>query len=277
MSLLKDSVRRIAPGLFRMLKNAHKRREFRLKHGGSEYRAKTALVRNHGKKVIHGPFAGMAYGDNVLCSAYVAKLVGSYEEELHSIVEEVIEKAPGRVIDIGCAEGYYAVGFGRRLPNAEIYAFDIEEEAQGYCADLAKLNRISARVHIGGLCTPERLEELTRTPAFVLCDCEGCEQDLLDPAKTPGLAHCTLLIELHDFLIPGLTPCLTARFSATHTVQLIDTEERDPARYGILSSIPAADRYNAVREGRPAAMQWAYLTPIVPATAVSAQNKKAGQ
>jgi predicted O-methyltransferase YrrM len=273
MSILKDSVRRLAPGLFRALKNVYKQREFRTKHGGSEYRAKVALVGQYGKKVILGPFAGMAYGDNVFCSAYVAKLVGSYEEELHPIVEEILQNKPTRVIDIGCAEGYYAVGFGRCLPEAQIYAFDVEEEAQGYCADLAKRNGILDRVHISGLCTPETLTDLTRTPAFVLCDCEGCEQDVLDPVKTPTLAHCTLLIELHDFIFPGLTPCLVARFEKTHKVQLIDTVERDPAKYTVLSNVAPADRYPAVREGRPAAMQWAYLTPLAPETA---QNAKVG-
>ncbi|MCW3051906.1 MAG: hypothetical protein JWN14_1076 [Chthonomonadales bacterium] len=276
MSLLKDGVKRVAPGLFRALKNVYKQREFRTKHGGSEYRAKMALVNEYGKKVIQGPFAGMAYGDNVLCSAYVAKLVGSYEEELHPIVEEIIQSKPTRVIDIGCAEGYYAVGFGTRLPNAEVYAFDIEEEAQGYCADLAKLNRIQDRVHISGLCTPETLVELTRTPAFVLCDCEGCEQDVLDPAKTPSLAHCILLIELHDFIIPGLTPCLVARFEKTHRVQLIDTVERDPAKYAVLHNVEEADRYPAVREGRPAAMQWAYLTPLASGATGSARKAQGG-
>jgi predicted O-methyltransferase YrrM len=261
MTLLKDSVRRMAPGLFRIFKNAYKRRQFRLNHGGSEYRAKMALVREYGKKIIRGPFAGMAYGDNVLCSAYVAKLVGSYEEELHPIIEKVIENGPARILDIGCAEGYYAVGFSTRLPNAQIYAYDIEPEAQTYCSDLAKLNGVSGRVHVGGLCTLETLNELVGTPAFILCDCEGCEQDLLDPEKTPGLAHCTLLIELHDFLVPGLTPCLVARFSKTHTVQLIDTQERDPTKYDVLSNVEEKDRYAAVREGRPAAMQWAYITP----------------
>jgi predicted O-methyltransferase YrrM len=276
MSLLKESVRRVAPGLFRALKNVYKQREFRHKHGGSEYRAKMALVGQYGKKVILGPFAGMAYGDNVLCSAYVAKLVGSYEEELHPIVEEILQSKPTRVIDIGCAEGYYAVGFARRLPEAQVYAFDIDTDAQGYCADLAKLNGISDRVHINGLCTPETLVELTSAPAFVLCDCEGCEHVILDPAKTPGLAHCTLLIELHDFLVPGLTPCLVARFEKTHTVQLIDTMERDPTKYTVLSNVLPEDRYPAVREGRPAAMQWAYLTPLGAGAQGSAQNAKGG-
>ena len=276
MSSLKEGVKRMAPGLFRALKNAYKQREFRTKHNGSEYRAKMALVNEYGKKVIQGPFAGMAYGDNVNCSAYVPKLVGSYEEELHPVVEEILQSQPTRVIDIGCAEGYYAVGFGTRLPNAQVYAFDIDEESQSYCADLAKLNNIRNRVHVGGLCSPETLVELTKTPAFVLCDCEGCEQELLDPAKTPSLAHCTLLIELHDFIVPGLTPCLVARFEKTHKVVLIDTVERDPSKYAVLHNVQEADRYPAVREGRPAAMQWAYLTPLASEATGSAQNAKGG-
>ena len=66
------------------------------------YRAKQALVKHYGKKVITGPFQEMRYGDNVACSAYVAKLVGSYEE-LHAVIEQIIQTPYKAVIDIGCA------------------------------------------------------------------------------------------------------------------------------------------------------------------------------
>jgi hypothetical protein len=40
-------------------------------------------------------------------------------------------------------EGYYAVGFALRMPDAIVYAFDIDPTAQHYCANLAKLNCVS--------------------------------------------------------------------------------------------------------------------------------------
>ena len=258
---MKQFLKKLAPGLFSKLKSIKKRRQFRLGHGGSEYRAKVALVRAHGLKILTGPFAGMDYGDDVACSAYVAKLVGSYEEELHDAIAAIVADQPTTVIDVGCAEGYYAVGFARLLPNATIYAYDTDIEAQQFCRELAKRNNVADRVRINGFCDHAELRKLTTSPAFILSDCEGFELELLNPQHVTGLSLCTMLIELHDFLSPGLTATLTHRFENTHRITLINTQDRDPNKYEVLKPVLEADRRFAVREGRPAAMQWAYLEP----------------
>ena len=65
-----------------------------------------------------------------MLSSCVPKLIGSYEEEVHLIIEEIIRRRYSIVVNIGCAEGYYAVGFALRIPDAIVYAFDIETTAQ---------------------------------------------------------------------------------------------------------------------------------------------------
>jgi hypothetical protein len=71
------------------------------------------FVDNQGTTVLHGPFAGLMYPRDLLLAqadAPIAKLLGTYEQELHPVFEEVIAKQPRTIIDIGAAEGYYAVG-----------------------------------------------------------------------------------------------------------------------------------------------------------------------
>jgi hypothetical protein len=43
------------------------------------------------------------------------KFLGTYERELYSVIERAIELAPRYVLNIGCAEGFYAVGLALRL------------------------------------------------------------------------------------------------------------------------------------------------------------------
>lgn len=259
MRTVKQLIKRTLPGLFFALKRVRRQRQFRVGHGGAEYRAKQALVRAYGKRILSGPFNGMKYGDDVVCSAYLAKLVGSYEEELHGVIAAAIARSYSRVIDIGCAEGYYAIGFALRLPGARVYAFDTDPEAQRYCQNLARLNGVAGRVLVAGYCGVAELQALCGRDALVVCDCEGYEDELLDPALAPALQNTDIIVELHEFLKPALTKRLLERFQKSHSVTLINSAPRDPAAYPILKVVAAEDRPWAVREGRSAAMQWAFM------------------
>jgi hypothetical protein len=260
MGIAKRVIKRLAPGIFQAAKRRYKAVRFRFGHGGSEYRSKRALVKRYGKQVLTGPFQGMRYGDDVACSAYVAKLVGSYEQELHAIIGDIIGEDYRAVIDVGCAEGYYAVGFAFRMPSTTVYAFDTDLEAQKYCASLAELNGVGDRIKVLGLCDHESLRKLCDSSTLILCDCEGFEAELLDPERVPELRTTDILVELHEFIVPGVTEALLSRFHETHAVQLVDTVERRPEDYPVLNGVAPEDRYWAVREGRPTGMQWAYFT-----------------
>src|SRR5512140_2013789 len=62
-------------------------------------------------EVLSGPFKGMRYGDFSYNSALIPKLLGTYEADLHNWVGEALATGYDAVINVGCAEGYYAVGF----------------------------------------------------------------------------------------------------------------------------------------------------------------------
>ena len=88
------------------------------------------LLKAYGPTILGGPFAGMSFVRQVAEGCCVPKLLGCYEEELHPYVEQAILRDYPQVLNIGVAEGYYAVGFARRMPNAKVFAFDIDENTR---------------------------------------------------------------------------------------------------------------------------------------------------
>lgn len=218
-----------------------------------------------GFTVHKGPFAGMRYlsqlaGDALWNgSAKVPKLVGAYESELHDVVREMVEADYDVIVNIGCGEGYYAVGFAITLPHAHVYAFDIEEQNQKWCEEAAGLNNVKDRITIAGECTVDDLRMLITKPALLFVDCEGCELDLLRLDVLPQLTQCDVLVELHDFIHPVISTTIQERFASTHTITILDAVRRDCDDYPVLQDFTAIEQMLAVEEFRPEGMQWAWL------------------
>jgi hypothetical protein len=253
----KNMLWRMAPGLQVWLRN--------------RYRQYPRIVHTVGTalewRVASGPFTGMRYIGAAAGSRLVPKLLGSYELELHEWVQQAIARGPRQVIVVGCAEGYYAVGLARRMPMANVIAFDLDARAQELCKQMAELNNVSARVDVRGGATPENLAQLDLHDTLVICDCEGYENELLDPQKVPELAAATMLVELHDCFVPGTTARLKERFAATHATSIREMQARDPSQYPVLKRLRLADRAVAVDEdrtdtaGRRLVQQWALFEP----------------
>lgn len=224
-------------------------------------RIKHSFVARHGLVVQAGPFAGMRYVPHAAGSSLLPKLIGSYEAELHGVLAEAVRADHRLIVDIGCAEGYYAVGLALRLPRAQVHAFDIDPRARRLCEELARANDVAGRVSVGGECDIERLRALTAERALIVCDCEGCELHLLRPDLIPGLAGSDLLVELHDLIDPRITPTILSRFAATHDIALLSSTSRDPSAYSTLEGFSDWERRVAVAEFREQQMQWAFMRP----------------
>ncbi|MCT7990842.1 hypothetical protein [Laspinema olomoucense] len=222
------------------------------------------LTDQHGFVVQSGPFAGMVYVNHSVGSTLAPKLLGSYEAELHETIEKALHNGYEQVIDIGSAEGYYAIGCARKLPDSIVYAFDINSTGRSLCKQMAEANGVANRVVIQGECSIEILQKYTVKSTLVICDCEGCEFELLKPELIPGLKGCDLLVELHDMLNPAITPSLVERFSPTHEITLITSQKRDPSQYRSLDSLGTWDRHLAVDELRQDIMQWAFMKSKTP-------------
>ena len=173
--------------------------------------------------VVAGPFSGMRYPPGV---GQAGKLVGAYESELHSAIASWIASPPETIVDVGCGEGYYAVGLARTCPGSRIVAFDADERERGRCAAMASLNDVADRVRIEGACGIAELQRFTEPGLALLLDCEGCEAELLDVEQVPAMRTWSMLVELHEFARPGIAETLERRFAPTHHVEIIRERPR---------------------------------------------------
>lgn len=218
---------------------------------------------NGGYFVGGGPFRGMAYGVGRDGSISLPRLVGSYEAELSGIIELMIACGFKTVVNVGCGEGYYAVGLAARLPSAQVYAYDINPDARAACARLAESNGVSDRLKIGTDARTQ-LAGISAEPALVISDCEGFELELFSPRTVASLASAAVLIELHDFIDPSISGVLAERFAATHEVTVVPTRARDERRYPQLAALSSHDRDYALDESRPGPMEWMVCVPARP-------------
>jgi len=222
-------------------------------------------------RVIAGPFTGMVLPDlsSWLDGDIAPKLLGFYEAELHDLMRKVAATEYSVVVNVGCAEGYYAVGLARLMPRTQIRAYDISEEAQQVCRDAALRNGVADRVVVGGRCDADMLNAVLSSTgqAFVLLDCEGAETDLLDLDKAPALRTCDFAVECHDFYDRGLTPTIAGRFESSHHLLLIHEGPRDPNSIPMLNQLSSLDRWLTVCEFRPETMHWLVGMRKQPATA----------
>jgi hypothetical protein len=258
MSGIKAFLRRSLPGLYQRLqkmRSEHHRRQWARRRDWINQK----YLEYYGLRVLQGPFGGMKYVPQATGSELIPKLLGCYESELRMVVDDAIAKRPQTIIDVGCAEGYYAVGMGLRCPEAHIHAFDVNPKGRSLCHQMATLNGMTDRITIAEFCDTARLNEIPLRNTLLICDCEGYEHELLRPDKVPDLVHCDILVELHDFVNPDITPSTLRRFSKSHDIQLIDSRKPDPNHLTALWFLrDSRDRALAVDEQR-VPMQWAYM------------------
>jgi ribosomal protein L11 methylase PrmA len=165
------------------------------------------------------------------------------------------------VIDVGCAEGYYAVGLARMMPAVTVHAYDIDERARAACTELAAKNDVSERVIVGGEFAPDGFEAFAGRRVLVLVDAEGAEVDILQPALSPALAGMNVIVETHDLFRHGAMATMVERFSPTHDIVRVDQQPKTLDMPDWLKALPHLDQLLAVWEWRFRPTPWLVMTP----------------
>lgn len=216
------------------------------------------------KTIAKGPFSGMKYIFNTHGSALTPKILGCYERELHPFMNEIIGKKYQKIIDIGAAEGYYAVGLAYSYLKAghskfRIHAFDTNERALQSLKKLAVLNNVEDYMEIQHLCTHQEINNLSKKDSFLICDIEGAETEVLDPIKASSLYHTDMLVELHDGNDFYITDVLRQRFEKSHNLKVVHFSKRklhQAPRWLLFNKLKRA----SIDEGRTKGLKWMYLT-----------------
>ena len=216
--------------------------------------------------VLNGPFKGMKYPDfNSHGSALFPKLLGSYESELHADLEIILKCEYDVVIDIGCAEGYYAVGIAMRMPKAQIYAYDLNEEAIKACREMSELNNVQDRINLDSFCNDKTLATFNfGKRGLIISDCEGYEISLFTPESVANLVNCDVLIELHDLYNEKISLEIERVFEKSHHIKKVYSESTFKRLLNFKeASLLSNDEINQFMRERNGIMAWALLTPKI--------------
>lgn len=148
-------------------------------------------------------------------------LLGQYERQLYPYILEAAGSCD-LVIDVGHAEGYYAVGLAKM--GKRVMAFDAASHERRICRGMARANGV--QVEIGSWCSPSSLYAV-KEPALVICDIEGGEYDLLSSDVASALAKSWFIVELHSAKREDNVD-LRDRFSKSHEAILVEDASEPP-------------------------------------------------
>ncbi|MDU8944720.1 hypothetical protein [Ovoidimarina sediminis] len=222
------------------------------------------LTHVHGGRVAHGPFRGMVLPETTSWGRHdvSGKILGTYEQHVVDLLE-AWRSEDGLLIDLGAADGYFAVGalragfFGRAL------CFEMSEKGRRALAAAAEINGVRERVRIEGEATEAAL--LAAVPegarGTVLCDIEGAEFSLLTETVLERLSGMSIIVELHDFLFEGGREALGSRAAAWFDLAIVRAGPVDPGAFTELDGFDDDHRLLAFSEGREVMTEWMVLTP----------------
>jgi lipopolysaccharide biosynthesis glycosyltransferase len=187
------------------------------------------IFRNEFKNYVvnSGPFIGLQYFHlNSFCSTILPKIVGIYERELHPIILETFKNNYTRIINIGCAEGYYLIGYARQFPTAEVIGVDTDNSALDFCKKMLELNKIPNKIQLLNKIDHDFFEnpEFLESKSLIICDCEGYERNLFSIFNAPFLKNTDILIELHDFDNDAISEQIFNIFHKSHEINSINSE-----------------------------------------------------
>jgi hypothetical protein len=218
--------------------------------------------------VVGGPFKGMRYHGQATCGVPDPKLMGVYELELKPFIEDWSAISFRQIIDVGAAEGYYAVGCARLWPQAEIIAFESTKQGQSLLKSMVELNGLQKRIKVMGHCGQEQLQAAMNATkqTLVIMDVEGSEGVLLNPVQIPALAEARIIVEIHDCYDENVGDVVRSQLKETHFIQEVWTKRRilwdfsEPRQlWRRMWLLPYLKQY--ANESRPGPMRWFCCTP----------------
>lgn len=221
-------------------------------------------------QVAYGPFAGMKispaswWGQTDLAS----KILGFYEAEVLEALCRVDQAKRRHFIDLGAADGYYAIGSVISGLFQDAFAFEMSERGQAVIRANAQINGVGEAVHVFGYADAsfDRLiPGVNLAQAVMLVDIEGGEFDLLTEALLRKLQETVLIIELHEFMVENgaaKLAALTDRLQKTHSLAWLKTGARNPAAFEALAQLNDTDRWLVCSEGRMQLQQWVVCHPL---------------
>ena len=225
--------------------------------------------------IAYGAFKGLKFPSENWwgMTDRASMILGLYEKEvLESLV--TVPKKYSTFIDLGAADGYYAVGVLVGNIFERSYCFEMSEQSRSILGKNAELNGVSGRISIHGVADREfyKIIPVDRLAASVLLvDIEGAEFELFDADLFRSFKDSVIFIELHDWLFDDAQNKLVklrADAAEFFDITELTTASRDLSKIPELKKFSDTDRWLICSEGRAKQMFWYRLDPKTAASIV---------
>jgi hypothetical protein len=263
---LRSQLEQRLPTVFNSIRAIRNRRYFRRTFSQRQADFRERLFPEGDAIVIQsGPFKGLRYLDETVWGSITPKWLGSYEAELHPVIEYIAAQPYQTIIDVGCAEGYYAVGLAVIVSKAKVIAFDTDFISRALVRRLANLNYVGDRLQVRTFCNHSDLDALASGRTLVVCDIEGFEAQLLDPKIATSLLHTDILVEVHETSdsSPEVERLLLSRFESSHEIQRIAASDRgswiEQKLPELPATVPPSILRKATEEDRTTGRVWLWM------------------
>lgn len=219
-------------------------------------------------EVKYGPFKGMKLSSKRWWGSRDrgSQCLGLYEREILDNIEVMPAKGCNTFIDIGAADGYYAIGMLSCGLAQHAIAYELSDVGQATILNNFELNGSVGTLKIYGEATLASLEAtLPRDLAdsLVLIDIEGAEFALLSDEVLKLLSGSTVIVEIHNWVDDFINKYseLLTRLDKWFQIAPIDRAERPTFHLAELRDFTDDNRLLLTSESRPCVMRFLKLTP----------------
>jgi len=228
----------------------------------TESELKQYLKLTGGIRVLNGPFQGLAYLEFSHCSMWPPKVLGTYEREIQEAIAALDLNLYRRVVDIGCAEGYYLAGLAylARKQNLAltVEGYDLNAEAIEAANWLCRINNLNANAY----CKEFILDEAPDDYTLFFIDIEGDEFDLLSLKNVQRLLTCSFIVEVHEpeFSSQKLDSLIDF-FKSTHNLKVFRRSDRTVSDFPTVGlPVCNSERIALMNEYRKFGNTWLYAS-----------------
>lgn len=220
--------------------------------------------------VSYGPFKGLKLKENPWwgSSDLGSMCLGLYEKEILDFIFSDQIKNRRTFIDIGAADGYYAIGLLMSNRVDKAVCFELSEQGRETIISNWNSNSKPGQIEVFGDVLkdfPKSLQNIDLSQTFVLVDIEGAEFSFLDSTVLELLSQSIILIEVHNWIDHFFEKYSTFLKNASKyfEIQILPRTEKNTLSFDELRSFTDDNRLLLLSEARPCLMRFLVLKPKI--------------
>lgn len=193
-----------------------------------------------------------------------SKIYGLYENKIQRLLAEI--KKP-ILIDIGAADGFFAIGCLHSKLSKYCYAFEQSSSGRAALSKTAKMNNVSDKITIMGKVTNENFlsllpQDINFSNTVLLCDIEGQEYNFFTDEVLKKLKKSHIIIEIHNNNNNDDEIKLMRRIKKFFNISVIFGNDNEYSNLPEIHGLNDIDRNLISCEGRSYIGKWWYLKPL---------------